>query len=89
MYRVAYFKAIDLAITTIQDQFDQPGYAKYRNLEDLLLKAAHREEYGDELQQVCALYEELDISSLKVQLTTLATHFASKSHTPTFREILD
>ena len=46
MYRVAYFKAIDLAIATIQDQFDQPGYAKYRNLEDLLLKAAHREEYG-------------------------------------------
>ena len=39
MYHVAYIEAIDLAISTIQDRFDQPGYAMYRNLEKLLLKA--------------------------------------------------
>ena len=41
MYHVAYIEAIDLAISTIQDRFDQPGYAMYRNLENLLLKATH------------------------------------------------
>lgn len=29
MYHVAYIEAIDLAISTIQDRFDQPGYAMY------------------------------------------------------------
>jgi len=38
-YRASYFEAIDLAISSICDQFDQPGYARYRKLEDLLLNA--------------------------------------------------
>ena len=88
MYRVAYFEAIDLAIATIKDRFDQPGYAMYRNLEDLLLKATRGLDYSNELQSVCSLYTEIDASSLKVQLTTLATHFATELSVP-LREILD
>ena len=59
-----------------------------QNLEDLLLKATCGEDYSDELQCVCTLYTELDASSLKVQLTNLATCFASNSIT-TLRKILD
>ena len=51
----------------------------YRNLEDLLLKATRGLDYSNELQSVCSLYTEIDASSLKVQLTTLATHFATES----------
>lgn len=41
-YRRQYFEAIDLAVSSIQDRFDQPGYAIYRNLEALLLKASQQ-----------------------------------------------
>jgi len=88
MYRVAYFEAIDMAISTVQDRFDQPGYAMYRNLENLLLKATRGEDYSDELQCVCALYTELDASNLKVQLMNLATQFGGNS-TTMLCEILD
>jgi len=33
-YLVAYFEALDLVIEGIKDQFDQPGYAIYRNLHE-------------------------------------------------------
>ena len=88
MYRVAYFEAVDLAIATIKDRFDQPGYAMYRSLEDLLLKAVRGLDYSIELQSVCSLYTEIDASSLKVQLTNLATKFATESSV-SLREILD
>ena len=44
-----YFEALDLAVTSIQDRFDQPGYATYKNLESLLLKVANQ---TAELQEV-------------------------------------
>ena len=40
-YRCYYFEALDLVIPSIQERFDQPGYVVYRNLEELLLKAAN------------------------------------------------
>jgi len=44
MYHVVYIEAIDLAISTIQDRFNQPEYAMYRYMENLLLKADCGEE---------------------------------------------
>ena len=38
-YRQIFFEAIDHAIQAIQDRFDQPGYAIYQNLEQLILNA--------------------------------------------------
>lgn len=60
----------------------------YRNLENLLLKAARGEDYTNELQCVCALYTELDASSPKMQLMNLATQFTGNS-TAMVHEILD
>ena len=36
-YRAIYFAAIDPVTSTIKDQFDQPGYRIYINLEKALL----------------------------------------------------
>ena len=84
MHHVAYFEAVDLVISTIS------GYAMYRKLEDLLLKATREEDYNGELQCVCGFYTEVDANSLKVQLTNLATHFAATSNSiTTLHEIVD
>ena len=48
MYLFAHFEARDLAIATIKDRFDQPGYAMHHNLEDLLPKATRGLDYSNE-----------------------------------------
>ena len=75
-YRASYFEAIDLAISSICDQFDQPGYARYRKLEDLLLNACQGWEYRDQLQ-------ELDASQLDVQLQSLQGQFTQSDECST------
>lgn len=40
-YRNQYYEALDLAIVSIKDRFEQPGYTVYKNLEELLLKSAN------------------------------------------------
>ena len=87
-YRVIDFEVVDLTISAIQERFDQPGYATYRNLEDLLLNACCDREYQEELQQVCLLHHELDASQLDAQLKNLGTHFTD---TPAvnLREIIE
>ncbi|XP_065191926.1 zinc finger MYM-type protein 1-like [Sycon ciliatum] len=79
LYRVAYFEALDLAVSSIQERFDQPGYAMYRNLEELLLQALRDDDHTAAMQQVTGLYHELDAGALTVQLKALASHFASIS----------
>ncbi len=75
-YRQQYFEAIDLAISSIQDRFDQPGYAIYRNLEALLLKAAKKENYFAELKEVMDFYgNDFNESELSTQLQIFGTNF--------------
>ena len=54
-FRAAYLEVLDFVIEAIKDHFDQPGYAIYHNLEDLLGKGAAGQEFGDEMKQVCQL----------------------------------
>jgi len=58
-YQAAFFEALDLVIEGIKDFFDQPGYAIYRNLEELLVKEASSEEYSGQKKQVCELYNDI------------------------------
>ena len=53
-FRMIYYEALDLAVSSIQERFNQPGYAIYTNsnLESLLLKAAKQEDYSCELKEV-------------------------------------
>ena len=39
-YRAIYYEGIDLCVNKIKERLNQPGYASYRRLESLLLKAA-------------------------------------------------
>ncbi len=70
-YRQQHFEAIDLAVSSIQDRFDQPGYAVYRNLEALLLKAANKEDYTAEFQEVTTFYGDDFNKSELVEATDL------------------
>ena len=76
-YRQKYFEALDLAISSIQDHFDQPGYAMYKNLECLLLKAANQADYSAELQEVVSFYgDDINEVDLTTQLQILSARFA-------------
>jgi hypothetical protein len=36
-YRRQYFEAVDLAVASIEERLNHPGYAMYRNLEEVLV----------------------------------------------------
>ena len=54
-FLMIYYEARDLAVSSIQKRFKQPGYAIYSNLESLLLKAAKQEDYSCEVKEVLSL----------------------------------
>ena len=42
-FRINYFEALDLIISSVKEKFDQPGYVIYKDLQDLLLMQSHKE----------------------------------------------
>ena len=52
MFRLQYFECLDLIITFIKDRFDQRSFHTLKQLENLLLKAARKEDYSEELKYV-------------------------------------
>jgi len=89
IYQAAFFEALYLVIEGIKDRFDQPGYAIYHNLEELLVKGVSGEECGDQKKQVCELYNEIDGTLLNVQLESLATYFQSKNIPASLKECIN
>ena len=57
-YHQNYLEALDLIIQCIKDRFEQPGYAVYHNLEQLLLKASQMANVDSEFDFVCSLYKD-------------------------------
>lgn len=57
-YRRLYFEALYLVICGINDHFDQPGYKIYLQLEQLLYKAAKKEQNEEELKFVTDFYKD-------------------------------
>ena len=87
-YERIYYEALDLIIMSITEHFEQPGYALYSNLEQLLLKSVKHEDYEEELKSVSELYQsDLHIENLKAQLLTLSSQNICSN--PTFSDILD
>ncbi len=77
-YRRFYYEALDLVINSISRRFDQPGYKTYKNVEELLLKAAQGKDYHAEFDFVINFYGSDFVSSqLDTQLQTLGTYFAN------------
>ena len=78
-YRHAYFEVLDLAIASISDRFNQPGYAIYQNLESLIVSAANCEPFDQHLKEVVEFYEnDLNSSLLSAQLQNLGSWFTGK-----------
>ena len=58
LYRVTYYEALDLVISSIKSGFDQPGYKTYSKLEDLLVKAANKKDLKEEIKIVTEFYKD-------------------------------
>ena len=75
-YRQHYYEAVDLIVNCIETRFEQPGYAMYRNLEQLLVKACQKEDITVELRRVCSFYkDDFQLELLQAQLTTFGIEF--------------
>ncbi len=57
-YRKEYFECFDLIIAFVERRFDQPGMRTLKNLEDLILKAARKENYSEELKYIVDFYKD-------------------------------
>ena len=89
-FKPAYFEAIDLVTNCIQERFDQPGYRIYRSLETLLVKASKREEFQENLDDVCAFYhDDFDKELLRSQLQTFGIHFQTVEETAVQISVFD
>ena len=89
-YSQQYFECLDFIASAIKDRFDQPGYKALQELENLLVKAARREEYTAELAFAVNRYSaDIVPSSLETQLQSLTTAFSSRfpSEKPTLSEV--
>lgn len=89
LYRRQYFEAIDLAIAGIKDRFNQPGYRVYRNLEELLVRAANQKDYSEQFDEVVSFYkDDLEPHQLRSQLQAFASHFAAAGESVSLRDCL-
>jgi len=67
-FRQHYFEVLDLIVNFIKDCFNQPGHGVYRQLQDLLLKAARRD-FQAEFDFITKFYgDDFNSSPLKAHL---------------------
>ena len=85
-YKTVYYEALDLIINCTKSRFDQPGYRVYRQLQDLLMKAASREDYQSEYEFVSKFYGADFSHRLKTQLQSFVLLFQGEC-TPMLRDI--
>ena len=63
-----------MIISGIKARFDQPGYKTYIKLEELLVKAANKEDYESELKFVVDFYkDDINEGELRTQLSLMST----------------
>lgn len=68
-YRQIYYEAIDNAIQMITDRFDQPGYKRLIQLENVLIKTANGDSCDEELKSLSEFYrEDIQYDRLKLHL---------------------
>ena len=88
-YRRLYFEVLDLIVSGIQQRFNQPGYAIYQNLEDLLLNAANGKDYATDLKAVTDFYgDDFVKSELITQLQIFSSNFPQEQRSASLHEII-
>ena len=71
-YRQIYYQCPDGAIMTIDNRFNQKDFIMYSKLEELIVKAATKMEYTQELQEVIEFYgADFNASDLETHLELL------------------
>ena len=72
IYRKIYFEALDYAISTITDRFDQPDWEIYRNMQQVFMNALSGKSYSKELDVVLNVFgDDLNKDELIAQLQNL------------------
>ena len=67
---------MDLAISSIQDRFNQPGYVLYQNFEQLILNAANGKDYSTNMEAVTDFYgDDFNQGELSTQLQIFSSSF--------------
>ena len=80
MYRQVYYEVLDLAVNSISDRFDQPGFIVDSNVERLLFKTCNGDEYQKELDAVCTFYKgDLQLNELAAQLEVFKIPYQEKA----------
>ena len=75
IYRPIYFEALNPVINVIKSRFDQPGYRIYSKLEDVLVKAANKDDFEEELAFICDFYgKDFRKGQLRMQLGVLSSN---------------
>ena len=68
LFQHNYFEVLDFVVNFVRQQFNQPDYAVYKHLVDLLLKAARCKAYNTEYDFIVQFYgEDLNKLNLKIQ----------------------
>lgn len=88
-YRQIFYEALDLIASAIESRFQQPGYKVYRKLEDVLVKAANKENYEEDLAFICHFYkEDLNQEQLKMQLGVMVSNLPEEPAAHNLRSVL-
>lgn len=89
-YHKEYYECFDLIVAFIEKRFDQPGMKTLGNLENLILKAARKESYEEELKYIIEFYkDDFTEESLSSQLQTLAVCFEGCTDKPSVQDIVN
>ena len=90
LYGIAYFEALDLLLSAIKSRIDQPGYHVYSKLEELVLKAANKESFEEELKFLIDFYkDDLNEDQLRVQLDILGSNIPTEAKPHNLSSILE
>ena len=85
-----YFEAIDVAVNSLKNRFDQPGYQLYSNLEQLLIKACQGKTFEEELEFISSFYkDDLDKELLQSEITIFDIRDYLQSLSSAQRGLLD
>ena len=72
LYRKHYYEALDHVVNCVKERFNQEDYKRYAMLQELLLKAARKQPFDTELEEVVTFYKsDFDASLLQSQLKLL------------------
>ena len=75
-YQQLYYEALVNTISCLKDQFNQPGYNIYCNLEELLMKASMKEDFNELFRSFCDFYQkDFNYDLLEAHLLTFGVNF--------------